>query len=258
MSAPEAESETTFSAIADAGVLQTFIEAQRTIVNEAKLHLDEDGLHVTAVDPANVAMVDASVDAAAFEAYDATGGLIGVDLSRLEDVLGFANAGDLVHLELNAETRKLEIEVDGLSYTLALIDPQSVRQEPDIPELDLSARVVFEGAELTRGIDAVDLVTDHIRFEADPDSKEFAISGEGDTDDVSVTLDREDLIDAQVDDGAASLFSLDYFKDLKSAIPGDAEVKMRLGTEFPVKTSFTTEEGTVDVLYMVAPRITSE
>jgi proliferating cell nuclear antigen len=246
-----------FNAIVSASTLRDALDSVSVLVDECKMRLNEDGLAIRAVDPANVGMVDLSLEAAAFESYEADGGVIGVNLARLEDIAGMGNAGDLVHLELNEETRKLHIRIDGLSYTLALIDPDSIRQEPDIPDLDLPAQIVVEGNQLDRGITAADMVSDHINLRVDEGDATFHIEAEGDTDDVDFEMGADDLID--LDAGpASSLFSLDYLKDMDKAIPGDAEVAVELGEEFPVKLHYDFAEGLGNVTFMLAPRIQSE
>ena len=42
---------------------------------------------------------------------------------------------------------------------------------------------------------------------------------------------------------------------MSRAIPGDAEVTMELGEEFPVKLHFDIAEGQGEVTFMLAPRI---
>jgi len=246
-----------FKAIVGASTFQDALDSVSVLVNECKIRLNEEELSIRAVDPANVGMVDLTLEAAAFESYEADGGVIGVNLARLEDIAGMANSGDLIHLELDEETRKLHIEIDGLSYTLALIDPDSIRQEPDIPDLDLAAEIVVEGAQIDRGIKAADMVSDHIRLRVDETTEAFFIEAEGDTDDVDLELTREDLI-ALTAGPADSLFSLDYLKDMNKAIPGDAEVTIELGEEFPVKLHYGFAEGLGNVTYMLAPRIQSD
>ncbi|MFB6280411.1 MAG: DNA polymerase sliding clamp [Haloferacaceae archaeon] len=247
-----------FEAIVDAATLRDALDSVGVLVDECKIRLNEDGIGIRAVDPANVGMVDLDLDAAAFESFEADEGVIGVNLNRLEDIAGMANAGDLVHLELDEETRKLQIRIDGLSYTLALIDPDSIRQEPDIPDLDLSATIVLEGAQLDRGITAADMVSDHIRLRVDEESESFRVEAEGDTDDVNLELGPDDYIDLTAGGPADSLFSLDYLKDMNRAIPSDAEVTIELGEEFPVKLHYGFAEGMGSVTYMLAPRIQSE
>ena len=246
-----------FKAIVGASTFQDALDSVSVLVDECKIRLNEEELSIRAVDPANVGMVDLTLEAAAFESYEADGGVIGVNLARLEDIAGMANSGDLIHLELDEETRKLHIEIDGLSYTLALIDPDSIRQEPDIPDLDLASEIVVEGAQLDRGIKAADMVSDHIRLRVDEADEAFFIEAEGDTDDVNLKLDREDLI-ALSAGPADSLFSLDYLKDMNKAIPSDAEVTVELGEEFPVKLHYGFAEGLGNVTFMLAPRIQSD
>ena len=246
-----------FKAIVSASTLRDALDSVSVLVDECKIRLNEEDLSIRAVDPANVGMVDLTLDAAAFESYEADGGVIGVNLGRLEDIAGMANSGDLVHLELDEETRKLHIEMEGLSYTLALIDPDSIRQEPDIPELDLPASIVVEGAQLDRGIKAADMVSDHIALRVDEAEEAFYIEAQGDTDDVDLKLERDDLIDLTAGP-ANSLFSLDYLKDMNKAIPKDTEVTIELGEEFPVKLHYEFAEGLGHVTYMLAPRIQSD
>ncbi|WP_049986730.1 DNA polymerase sliding clamp [Halobellus rufus] len=246
-----------FKAIVSASTLQDALDSVSVLVDECKIRLNEDELSIRAVDPANVGMVDLSLDAAAFESYEADGGVIGVNLAKLEDFVGMASGDQLVELELDEETRKLNIRMDGLSSTLALIDPDSIRQEPDIPDLDLAAEIVLEGAQLDRGIKAADMVSDHVRLRVDADDEAFHIEAEGDTDDVDFELDAGDLI-ALTAGSADSLFSLDYLKDMNKAIPKDAEVTVELGEEFPVKIHYAVAEGQGNITYMLAPRIQSD
>ncbi|PSP82923.1 DNA polymerase sliding clamp [Halobacteriales archaeon QH_8_68_33] len=217
-----------FNAIVSADTLRTTLDSVSVLVDECKIHLEADGLTIQAVDPANVGII-----------------------------AGMAEAGQLVHLELDEETRKLHIAIDGLEYTLALIDPDSIRQEPDLPDLDLPAEIVIEGRDIDRAVTAADMVSDHIALGVDADAEHFYVDAEGDTDDVHLELGREDLIDLQAGD-AHSLFSLDYLQDMNRAIPKDAEVTMELGEEFPIKMHFDIAEGEGSVTYLLAPRIQSD
>ena len=246
-----------FDAIVSADTLRATLDSVSVLVDECKIHLEEDGIEIRAVDPANVGMVDLFLDASAFESYETDGGTIGVNLSRLEEFASMADAGQLIHLELDEETRKLHVQIDGLEGTLALIDPDSIRQEPDLPDLDLSSTIVLEGKDIDRAVKAADMVSDHIALGVDTAEELFYVDAEGDTDDVHFELGRDDLIDLVAGE-AHSLFSLDYLKDMNKAIPKDAEVTMELGEEFPVKMHFSFAEGQGRVTYMLAPRIQSE
>ncbi|WP_254542988.1 DNA polymerase sliding clamp [Halomarina pelagica] len=246
-----------FKAIVSSGTLRAALDSVSVLVDECKIRLEDDGLTIRAVDPANVGMVDLSLSAAAFESYETDGGVIGVNLSRLEDIAKMAGADQLVQFKLDEETRKLHIQIEGLEYTLALIDPDSIRQEPDLPDLDLPATVVVEGRDIDRAVKAADMVSDHIALGVEADDEYFYVDAQGDTDDVHFELDREDLIDLTAGE-ARSLFSLDYLKEMNKALPKDGEVTVELGQEFPVKIHFDIAEGQGHVTYMLAPRIQSD
>jgi len=236
------------------------ISALRTIVDEAKLRFSETGFQSRAVDAANVAMVDVDVPDAAFDRLnvgdDET--TLGVSLETLADVLSMAESGDDLIAELNAETRKLELSfpATGLEYTCALIDPDAIRQEPDIPDLDLGGEFVVPGRAIDRGLSAADLVSDHIRLTGVDDST-LRLNANGDTDSVDLEISADDdLIDGSLDgDKQESLFSLEYLTDITRPIGSDSAVTVDLGSEMPVKMHFETGGGDINITAMVAPRI---
>ncbi|MFB6138584.1 MAG: DNA polymerase sliding clamp [Halobacteriaceae archaeon] len=247
-----------FKAIVSADTLRATLDSVGVLVEECRVNLDEEGLSIQAVDPANVGMVHLHLAADAFEAYEADGELLGVDLGRLEEIAGMAESGQLIELELQEETRKLRVAIDGLEYTVALLDPEAVREGSGEPDLELPTEVVLEGADVDRAVRAAGMVSDHVTFGVDPDAEVFYVEAAGDTDDVNLQLGREELIDLVVHDepGAVeSLYSLEYLDEITRAVPGDAEVTLELGEEFPLKMGFQIAEGRGDVLYVLAPRI---
>ena len=246
-----------FHAEIEAGLLTSAVDTVSVLVDECKVHLDDDALRIKAVDPANVGMVDLEVPEGGFEFYEADGETIGLNLAKFQDIIGMANKGDDVELELDEETHKLHIRMDGLHYTLSLIDPDSIHQEPDVPDLDLPGEVVLAGQEIKRGIKASGMVSDHMAFGIEDGA--FYMAAEGDTDDVRVDIPEEDLIGLEMtDDEARSLYSLDYLDSMAKAIPGDAQLTMDLGVDYPVKMYFDIADGQGSVVYLLAPRIENE
>lgn len=246
-----------FEASIEAGRLRKALDAANAVVDECRIHLDTDGFVIRAVDPANVAMIDEHVAADAFEAYETSCGVLGVNLGRLIEVVGMAdNDDDLVQFDNDAATRKLGIQVNSVEYTLALIDPDSIRQEPDIPDLDLPASISIDQAEVKRAFRAADMVSDHINLRVDEQGECFIAAAEGDTDDVDLELGRDDLVEATFGP-ANSLFSLEYLKDIRKPIPKETTVRIQLGEEFPARLAFEMVDGAVEVEFLVAPRIQS-
>lgn len=245
-----------FKAVINAEVLKDAIEAVSTIVDEAKFHITKEGMSARAVDPANVAMVSFDLKAGAFESFNATDGEIGVDLTRLNDILGMTSKDDKIELNLNEETRKLEIRTGGLAYTLSLLDPTSIRKEPKVPNLELPAKIVLNGSELKRAVKAAEKVSDHMALGVV--DKTFYIEAEGDLDKVRLDIPESSLISIQSTGNVRSLFSLDYLNDLAKSLGKAEKVSIDLGTDYPVKFTFNIAGGNGIVTYLLAPRIESE
>lgn len=244
-----------FEAIVTKDTLDAFLDPVAELVDEARIHLEENGLAVSAIDPANVAQIETHLDASAFESYEAGDDVIGVNLDRLQDAIGFADGSELVWLSL--KSGKVVVEIGDAELTTATIDPEAVRQEPDTSDPDLPTEIVVTGDQLQH---AVDVAT----FADDDDGQAtvswsdvgyFAVSARGDTDHSAVRFDREDLVAARRVEQVRSLYSLSYLDAVASPIHSDADVAIELGEDFPLVLNYSYAEGRGDVTARVAPRV---
>jgi proliferating cell nuclear antigen len=149
----------------------------------------------------------------------------------------------------------MSLQLGGLSYTLALLDPSTIRAEPRIPQLELPAEVVLNGKDLQRAVKAAEKISDHMLLGIDEDV--FYMEAEGDTDRVRLDMARDSLIDLKSGE-ARSLFSLDYLSDIVKPASRSNEVTVELGKDFPVKINFSIANGAGKVGYLLAPRIESD
>lgn len=244
-----------FKAVIGAEKLKDSIESLSTLVDEAKFKLTPDGISVRAVDPANVAMVSFDLAKDAFDLFEATEGEIGIDLTKLNNIMEMADKSDNIELELDETAHKLIVRMRGLSYTISLLDPSSIRKEPRVPALDLPARVVIRGEDMKRAIKAAEKVSDYVSMGVRGDV--FFMEAEGDTDRVVLSMTKDQLIDIKPGE-AKSLFSLNYLTDISKVAGKAAEVTIDLGKDYPMKLRIKIAEGHGDVSYMLAPRVETE
>jgi proliferating cell nuclear antigen len=252
-------SEILVEAIAEKRVPQALVDTFTPIVSECKMHFNDDGIHVRAVEPANVAMGYVDLDRAAFASYESPGAVTqGVNLDSMDERLGVGDSGDLAQLALDMESRKLNVDVGNVHQAMALIDPDAVREEPDLPDLDLPNTVVLSGKQVRDAIDAVGMVSDHVEIRGDPELEVVEFVGEGDVDETVVEFGQEEAMDGtQAVEAGASLFSHEYSEALAKPIPNDAEVSITFGDEFPAVWDWSAVDGHMDVTQMIAPRIRS-
>lgn len=250
--------EPTFQAVTAAGVIADAVDAVDALVEECIVAAGPGGLTAAAQDPATVALVSLDLPASAFESYEASGVDLGVDLGRLGDVVGMADADDPVHLALDAESRTLGVRVGELVYTLGLIDPEVIREPPDMGDLSdrFAADVTIAGREVAHFVRAADMVADHLELGATDEG--FSAAAEGDADEVRVDHPGDECEAFDVDRGddadeVTSLFSVSYLDAVAGVVPGDADVRVRFGDGQPVEFTFDRDGGSVR--YVVAPRI---
>jgi proliferating cell nuclear antigen len=244
-----------FKAAINAELLKDAVAALAVIVDEVRLKIKPEGISVKAVDPANVAMGIFELGSSAFDEYNADECEIGVDLNKIMDLLGIADKNDTVRMELEEGNNKLLIDVGGLSYTLSLLDPSTIRAEPRIPQLELPAKVVLNGADLRRAVKAAEKISDHMLMGVSDDT--FFMEAKGDTDKVRLEMGRDQLIDLKAGE-ACSLFSLDYLTDIVKPTNKVNEVTLSLGKDFPVLIDFEIANGAGRISYLLAPRIESD
>lgn len=243
--------------------LEKLLSVVYTTADECVLTFGREGLSTRMADPATVMMVSTSLDAEAFTTLGDGQFPAGVNVEALIDHLGFAESDDdLAVLEYDEESRKVDLRVgERYDTKMALIDPDAIRAEPDIPDLEdsLVNEVVVPGRQLSNAIKAADLQSDHVAIKADLDAEHpVRLYAKGDTDATRYKFTDEDVIRADVQESAYSVLSVPYLKEMKAEIPADAEVRIRFGHEFPVKFDYEFADGHGDVLQMIAPRITDD
>lgn len=257
----------TLTTVIEASKLQTAVDILLSVADECIFNLGRDGLDVALVDPANVYMAELSLSESAFDSVGDGHFAIGISLDRIDDILGKADADDLIELVLDLETRKFHIEFGNVEMDIAGIDPESVRQEPDISEIELPNRFDAESRHVKRAVDICKMVSDHAAIEGDTDAECIRFQADGDIDDAQVEL-TDELAFADVTEDVSSLFSIGtttgagptngYLDDALKPVPKSTEVTVRFGDEFPVFIEWEFADGDGEVVQMIAPRIKSQ
>lgn len=238
--------------------LERFVSLATTTVDECRLRVEPDGLRLRATDPATVAAVDLSLDESAFDRYEASGGLLGVDLERLERVLGTSAGDATVGLSLDREQGRLDVSLGDVDYALGLLDPGSVRSPPDsiAERLNGLATLTVKGETLCRGVTTAEMLSDHLTLAVDDQAGTFRVEAAGDTDEFTLERAGDDLLSFEAVE-ARSLYSVEYLSAVESAVEPDRSIALRLGTEQPLVAEFEFAGGTGDARFVIAPRLDS-
>ncbi len=243
-----------FAADLKSDTLKAMVNIISTLIDEVKFTVKQDGMTLKAVDAAHVAMIEMNISDKAFESYSAEDTELGLDLEKVKGVLKLAGSGEIIRMEQDDATGKLVFKVGNITRRMSLIDTSGM-SDPKVPQLSLTANIDVPAEELQKGIRAVESISDHIILKAGPEF--FELSCEGDTDSVSLRLDKSvATIDTTTD--VCSMFPPDYLANIIKAIPSGTRVTIELDNDYPVKLVFALANGEVKVDYLLAPRIESE
>jgi len=250
-----------FKARIKADNLKEFIGTVGSLVDEAKLNVNEDGMQIKAVDPSHVAMIEANLIKSAFDSYETDVAEMGIDVDKFKTVLAVAGKEDMVNLEKDDKLNRLVVNIGNLTRAMPLLDTSGM-PDPKVPSLDLPAFVSVSVEEISQGLKASKSVSDHIALSTTKDS--FRLVCEGDNQNrVDLTLGKEQLEKLVSPEETTSLFSLEYFALMVNSLPPDRILHINLGTDLPVKVDadlaiedLTGAQG--NVKFLLAPRIDRE
>lgn len=230
----------------DGATFKPFLNCLRVVLDEAKVRFEPEGIHVSGVDPANVMAIEVTLFADALDSYSVTGDgtMVGASLSSLRHIVRRARMGHDDTLSLRVAERRLYATVDReyddadvvTEDRMDLIDPGAIRQEPDLPDLDL--------VDLSVGMDAFRDVTEHAEATAD------YINYHVENGDLRAAVEADELdTAARVADVApegveahcfmSASFMLDMLAVHKKAKADD--VTVRMGDELPMEMLFSRE-----------------
>jgi proliferating cell nuclear antigen len=248
------------------------------VVDESRVHFEAGGVSISAVDPANVGMLKLTAHPSAFETFELGTDAFeaGIIYDRLESQLANARMGkatdDPVSLDIDGTrtlvTTEREYTLTTLTQTNEVlnIDPDSVREEPEVPNLSLPCEATVDVQALNDAVESVNRVSDYaVIRERDG---EFVIAGEGGDDhtgEYGTVANFGEIIEIRDEEAfehdEESMFSLSYLRNmaagLKSAKVDD--VTLVWGQKFPLLLEFerTIDEKTAyEGVYLIAPRVT--
>lgn len=246
--------------VADAKLLRDMISAISILVDEATFKIDPESIKLRAMDPSRVAMIDFEWPKAVFEEYVTTEpSKMCINVSELLKLLRRASKDEAVELSLDEKTGKLLVKISG-KYSRNFTMPTLEASEEEVPTpkitFNVKAKATTQG--LSQAIDDAQLVSDHVRIEADPEK--LTLNASGDLMGATIILQKgtDALLDLEVKESAKATFSLSYLSEIIKAASAISDIAtLEFSTDMPIKIDFhQAKEG--KLTFFLAPRIETE
>ena len=246
--------------VSDAKQLRDMATAISILVDEATFKIDPEGLKLRAMDPSRVAMIDFEWPKSIFQEYVSTEpAKVCLNISELLKLLKRAGKYEAVELSLDEKTGRLLVTITG-KYSRNFTMPTLEASEEEVPTpkitFNVKAKTTTQG--LSQAIEDAQLVSDHVRIEAEPEK--LTLSASGDLMGATITLPKgsDALLDLEVKENAKATFSLSYLSEIIRAASATSEIAvLEFSTDMPVRIDFQQmKEG--KLTFFLAPRIETE
>ena len=221
------------------------------MVLEVRIKVNNEGLSITAIDPANVAMILFKLPADAFSELEVEKEeVLGVSLDNLKAVLRRVKAGSVLAMENEENMLKIIIQ-DKIrkEFSLALIDVEG--DEKPIPSLNFVSKIEMTSVDFSEAIEDCNVVADSCSFVSAPDN--FVIQGKGNLN--SFKSEFSDEVNIQAEE-ATSKYSLEYLQKMIKGTKLTDKVVLNFGNDYPLKLEFNTPKITLS--FILAPRVETE
>jgi len=246
--------------VQDAKLLRDMCTAISILVDEATFKIEPDGLKLRAMDPSRVAMIDFEWPKTIFQEYICTEPTkMCLNISELLKLLKRASKDESVELSLDDKTGRLLVTIQGKyarNFNMPTLEASD--EEVPTPKITFNVKAKTTTTGLSQAIEDAQLVSDHVRIEADPEK--ITLSASGDLMGANITLQKgnDALLELDVKENAKATFSLSYLSEIIKAAAATSDIAtLEFSSDMPVKIDFQqTKEG--KLTFFLAPRIETE
>ena len=221
------------------------------LVTEVRIKVVSDGISLTAIDPANVAMVYFKIPSALFSEFNLDKEEeLGVNLDSLKAVLRRCKPGTSLTLERKENTLRLGV-YDRIrrDFSLALIDIDA--EEKPLPQWEFNSVIHMNSESLLEVIEDCAVVSDACTFIAEPNK--FVAEAHG-LNSASIEFSSDEI---EIHSGNSSArYSLEYLAKFAKGAKISSRATLSFSDSHPLRLDFHT--GQVVLSFVLAPRIEQE
>ena len=232
----------------DPRILAQIVGIISELVKEVRLKINKEGMSLTALDPANVAMVYFNIPGDLFAEFTVEKDeVLGVNLENLNAVMRRCKLGSSLIIEKDENHLKLTIN-DKIKreFSLALIDVEG--DDKQMPSWEFKSVIKMDAQAFVDAIEDCSVVADACTFIAQPDK--FIIESS------NLHSARTEFSNEEVQifsDASSARFSLDYLSKFMKGAKIASKAEINFSDNHPMRLNFPS--GRVMLSFVLAPRV---
>lgn len=235
-------------------ILAKAVEIISELVTEVKIKVNEFGMSINAMDPANVSMVGFKLPKSAFSEFESEDVNLGVNLENLKKIL--KRCGVKSSLTLEKKGNLLEFEIAdrikrNFSLNLIEIESEDIEFDTKVSRMEFSSKVKLDSADLVSSIEDCIVVAEACSFIIE--NGKFIIEAKNLNSARSEFSGDEAEIEAE---NCKSRYSLEYLQKFMKGAKIVEKTYLFFSNDHPLKVEFRGEH--LNLSFVLAPRMETE
>jgi proliferating cell nuclear antigen len=235
-------------------ILSKAIEIISELVNEVRLKINEFGMSITAIDPANVAMVNLKIPKNIFSKFEIEKESLGINLENLKKVLKRSSTGSSLIIEKKDNLLEITIQDKikrNFKINLIEIETEEIDFNSKLQNMEFSTDVEINSLDFISSIEDCLIVSDACYFKKEDNN--FIIGAKS----INSTFSEFSGDEAKISgENANSKYSLEYLSKFIKGAKICEKVGIKFATNHPLKINFNSLS--LDISFVLAPRVETE
>jgi len=235
-------------------LLSKAIDLISELVTEVRIKVNEFGMSITAMDPANVSLVNFKLPRSAFTEFQVGSEILGVNLDNLKRILKRASKGGSLILEKRENFLSIQI-IDKIKreFNLALIEIESedIDFQEKVSRMEFSSKIEIDSEYLTSSIEDCAVISDACAFKIV--EGKFIIEAKG-IDSARAEFSGDE-IKIEAEDCKAK-YSLEYLQKFMKGSKLVQKTNLQFAQDHPLRLDIRAEN--MEISFILAPRVENE
>lgn len=243
----------------DTKTFKDFIDSIHAMANECRLHINENEIYTSCVDPGGVGMVKSTCKKEVFSNFIATPVDIGISVAKLKTSIGSISTKDC-NIEFTESSGRFSIAGGINKYSMRVLAQETLRADPPKDPVDffgmLPTHLQVEGSALAAAIRTVAAIGDKVVFNHVGGTHELNLYFEEDLETIQSGVDPSKVAVIKGTDDVRTILPADYIKSVAPIMTRSDMVNAYLGNDMPAAFSMLINDS-IEATYIIAPRIAS-
>jgi len=219
------------------------------LVTEVRMRVNDSGININAIDPANVAMVGLTIPKSSFSQFETGPEVLGINLDNLKKILRRCSSGSSLTFEKKGNLLNIQIQ-DRIrrNFTLSLIDVE--REDKEIPNLKFSTAVKMNSVDFVDSVEDCSVVADACSFLIRDNN--FVMEARGLNSAKSEFSGDEAEITSEVP-ACKSRYSLEYLQKFSKGSKLFEKTILKFSEDHPLRMDL--KSPAMEMSFILAPRV---